>query len=152
VPSCSPETDGDYPWTEEVLPTRLDIIPEAETAVLSALEDLGYDEDHWFAVRLALEEALVNAMKHGNRMDPSRKVRMAYRIAPDRVDIRVRDEGQGFNPQGVPDPTTDENLQRPCGRGIMLMRSYMDSVRYSGGGNEVHMVKYRKPRQGEMSP
>jgi serine/threonine-protein kinase RsbW len=152
VPSRSPDTDSAYPWTERVLPTRLEAIREAEGDLLDRLEDLGYDEDTQFAIRLAFEEALVNAMKHGNRMDPSREVQLAYRVAPDRAEIRVRDEGTGFSPQCIPDPTTDENLQRPCGRGIMLMRSYMDCIEYSSYGKEVYMVKYRLPQEGGTAP
>jgi len=152
VPAHSRDTPSAYPWTEKVLPTHLEAIREAEPDVLARLEDMGYDEDSRFAVRLALEEALVNAMKHGNRMDPDRRVRLAYRVAPDRMEIRISDEGEGFNPVCVPDPTTDENLQRPCGRGIMLMRSYMDCVQYSCCGKEVYMLKYRTPPGGRTTP
>jgi serine/threonine-protein kinase RsbW len=132
------------PWVEKTLPTTLDAIRDVEAEVIEHMRALGYDEDQRFAVRLASEEALVNAMKHGNRMDPSRRVRLCYRVLPDRVEIRVCDEGRGFNPSDVPDPTADENLHKPCGRGIMLMRSYMDKVTYDGSGREVHMVKHRR--------
>jgi serine/threonine-protein kinase RsbW len=131
------------PWVERRLPTNLRIIRPTEREVLAHLVEHGYDDDRRFAVRLALEEALVNAMKHGNRLDPGRSVRLAYRVTDECVEIRVADEGNGFTVAGVPDPTRDENLQRPCGRGIMLMRSYMDAVEYSPAGNEVRMVKYR---------
>ena len=143
MPGRSPETDNRAPWTEKVLPTNRGVVRATEREVLGRLAEVGYDDDHRFAVRLAFEEALVNAMKHGNRMDPRRFVRLAYRISEECVEIRVTDEGVGFQPCGVPDPTRDENLQRPCGRGIMLMRSYMDEVDYSPSGNEVLMVKYR---------
>jgi serine/threonine-protein kinase RsbW len=143
VPNRPAETHDAAAWTKEVLPTRLTAIRESERKVLARLAELGYGEDHCFAVRLAFEEALINAMKHGNRMDPSRQVRLAYRISPERVEIRVADDGAGFHPECVPDPTVDENLQRPCGRGIMLMRSYMDEVTYSADGTEVRMVKHR---------
>jgi len=142
------EADNRSGWTEEVLPTRLDVIRETEREVLGRLEVLGYDEDHRFAVRLAFEEALVNAMRHGNRMDPSCQVRLAYRVSPERVEIRITDEGNGFDPASVPDPTADENLCKPCGRGIMLMRSYMDEVSYTSSGREVHLVKYRRHAAG----
>ena len=138
-----PDTDNRAPWVERTLPTNLAVIRAAEREVLARLAEHGFDDDRRFAVRLAFEEALVNAMKHGNRMDPTRSVRLAYRVTDDRVEIRVADEGRGFQPACVPDPTTDDNLQRPCGRGIMLMRSYMDAVEYSPSGNEVHMIKYR---------
>jgi serine/threonine-protein kinase RsbW len=143
VPAGTPQTDDLGAWVEKVLPTNLAAIRSIEREVLSRLGDLGYDEDHLFAVRLALEEAVVNAMKHGNGFDPTLSVRVSYRAGPDRIEIRVTDEGGGFDPAAVPDPTADENLERPCGRGIMLMRCYMDEVAFSPEGNEVLMVKHR---------
>ena len=147
MPQDPPKPDGPATdsgqWIEKVLPTRLEAIRETEREVLTRLRELGYDEDQRFAVRLALEEALVNAMKHGNRMDPNRSVRLWYRTSPEQAEIRVADEGAGFDPGQIPDPTVDENLYKPCGRGIMLMRCYMDEVAYSSTGREVRMVKYR---------
>ncbi len=143
----APETDDLSGWTERTLPTSLAAIRDPEREVITRLAECGFDEDQRFAVRLAFEEALVNAMKHGNRMDPARKVRLTYRISPERIEIRVADEGGGFNPNGVPDPTCDENLQRPCGRGIMLIRAYMDEVCFSPSGNEIRMVKFRHGRR-----
>jgi len=145
VTSNPPQIDDLDAWTEKVLPTDLAAIRPTERDVLMRLRELSYDDDHLFAVRLALEEALVNAMKHGNKLDPSRSVRVSYRVLPERVEIRVTDEGGGFDPGVIPDPTSDENLDKPCGRGVMLMRCYMDEVTYSPGGNEVFMVKHRQP-------
>ena len=145
MPVGPSQTDDLGAWTEKVLPTNLSAVRETEREVLGLLRDLQYDEDHLFAVRLALEEALVNAMKHGNGFDPNLSVYVWYRATPERVEIRVADEGRGFDPGGVPDPTADENLERPCGRGIMLMRCYMDEVTFSREGNEVSMVKHRQP-------
>jgi serine/threonine-protein kinase RsbW len=145
VPTEASKTDDLGAWTEKILPTDLAGIRESERDLLARLAAVGYDEDHRFAVRLAFEEAMVNAMKHGNKMDPSRSVTLSYRVSPERVEIRVADEGPGFNPGSVPDPTADENLNKPCGRGIMLMRCYMDEVAYSSSGKEVRMVKYRQP-------
>jgi serine/threonine-protein kinase RsbW len=96
-----------------------------------------------FSIRLALEEALVNAIKHGNRGDRSKKVHISYRVQPERFDIAITDEGPGFDPGEVPDPTAIENLERPCGRGLMLMRHYMSEVSYSNSGNSVAMTKLR---------
>jgi serine/threonine-protein kinase RsbW len=98
-------------------------------------------EQDIFSVRLALEEALVNAIKHGNQMDRSKKVRISYRFVIDRFEIRIADEGGGFDPDDIPDPTAIENLERPCGRGLMLMRHYMTEVTYNDEGNVVFMVK-----------
>jgi serine/threonine-protein kinase RsbW len=94
-----------------------------------------------FGIRLALEEALVNAIKHGNQMDRSKKVTIASAIHADRIEIHITDEGNGFDPGDVPDPTEIENIERPCGRGLMLMRHYMTEVNFTGRGNSVRMAK-----------
>jgi serine/threonine-protein kinase RsbW len=100
-----------------------------------------------FGIKLALEEALINAIKHGNQMDRGKKVRIAYHILPDRFDIHISDEGNGFDPCDVPDPTAVENLERPSGRGLMLMRYYMSEVTFNASGNSVRMCKL--PRNGK---
>jgi serine/threonine-protein kinase RsbW len=102
-----------------------------------------YSEREIFSIRLALEEALVNAIKHGNRFDRKKKVQITYKVLPERFEILITDEGKGFDPASVPDPTAVENLERPCGRGLMLMRYYMSSVCFSAGGNTVSMMKLR---------
>jgi serine/threonine-protein kinase RsbW len=94
-----------------------------------------------FSIKLALEEALINAIKHGNQMDRAKKVRVLYRVMVGFFEVRVMDEGTGFDPGDVPDPTAVENLERPCGRGLMLMRHYMTEVCYSSSGNSVAMSK-----------
>jgi serine/threonine-protein kinase RsbW len=71
-------------------------------------------------------------------------VQLRYYVDPDRIVFMVRDEGCGFRPADVPDPTADENLERPSGRGLMLMQSYMTKVRYSETGNEVWLLKERR--------
>ena len=109
--------------------------------MLGELEQYGYDDVAAFAVKLALEESLNNAIKHGNGLDAGKTVEINYEIDPRCVRITVVDQGGGFDPAGVPDPTADENLEKPCGRGIMLMRAYMDEVCYSSCGNQVRMVK-----------
>ena len=96
-----------------------------------------------FGIRLAVEEALVNAIKHGNQMDSSRKVRVAFQVSQEKFEVLIADEGEGFDPCEVPDPTAPENLERPCGRGIMLMRHYMTTVAYNERGNMVSMSKLR---------
>jgi serine/threonine-protein kinase RsbW len=108
-----------------------------------ALKTHQFSEREIFAIRLALEEALVNAIKHGNQMDRSKKVCIAYRVHCERFDVYVADEGPGFDPCDVPDPTAVENLERACGRGLMLMRHYMTEVTFSQRGNAVTMSKLR---------
>ena len=94
-----------------------------------------------FSIRLALEEALVNAIKHGNQMDRAKTVRISYRFFSDRFECSISDEGGGFDPSEVPDPTAAENLERPCGRGLMLMRHYMSEVAYNSRGNGVTLCR-----------
>lgn len=115
----------------------------AEDHLVGEAEACGHDEEVVFGLRLSLEEALSNAIRHGNKQDRDKKVRIHYRINPERIDIYVEDEGEGFNPQVVPDPTAEDNLENPCGRGIMLMRAYMNHVEYNAAGNKVHLVKLR---------
>jgi serine/threonine-protein kinase RsbW len=112
-----------------------------QTLIEEALEASAYTEHDIFAIRLALEEALVNAIKHGNQMDPDKRVFVAYNVTADRFEILITDEGQGFNPEDVPDPTDPANIERPCGRGLLLMRGFMTEVEYHGKGNTVRMSK-----------
>jgi serine/threonine-protein kinase RsbW len=114
-------------------------VPEQE--ILEALGYFGYPEQAVFAVKLSFEEALINAVKHGNRGDPAKYITVRYDVNATRAVIIVADEGRGFCPASIPDCTAEENLTRPSGRGIMLMRAYMDQVQYSRRGNMVRMVK-----------
>ncbi len=109
---------------------------------------LGFDEDvqHWVGV--AVRESVINAIKHGNRHDPAKKVEVDFTLtpadAPTELSIRVRDHGEGFEPEALPDPLAPENLLKSNGRGIFFMRSFMDDVRIErapGGGMEVRMLK-----------
>ena len=113
--------------------------------ILSALEAQGFSQDDIFAVHLALEEAFLNAVKHGNRMDPTKKVTIDYTVDRERVEIRMTDEGPGFDPGGVPDPRVGTNLYRPEGRGLLLIRAYMHTVEYSERGNSLRMVRCKTP-------
>jgi serine/threonine-protein kinase RsbW len=115
-----------------------------QSAIQKEMERFGYDGDTCFAVRLAVEESVVNAVRHGNKFDPALHVEVEFHVTDNEVRIRVRDQGCGFNPADVPDPTREENLAKPHGRGIMLMRAYMDEVTYSACGCEVTLVKRRK--------
>jgi serine/threonine-protein kinase RsbW len=112
--------------------------------LLQELNRDGWSDQEIFGVHLAVEEALVNAIKHGNRLDESKQVRVCCRLFPDRLWIEVTDEGAGFNPECVPDCTADENLEVPSGRGIMLMRSFMSRVQYNPEGNCVVLEKQRE--------
>ncbi|MCS7016043.1 MAG: ATP-binding protein [Gemmatales bacterium] len=130
----------EYLWR---LPSDLDQIPGLQSQIVDLLSRCGFSERDMFAVRLALEEAVANAMKHGNRLLPHKCVEVALGLGEDSVWIRVCDEGEGFDPDQVPDPTAEENLERPSGRGILLMRHFMDHVEYRDRGRTVFMVRRR---------
>ncbi|MBE0536322.1 MAG: ATP-binding protein [Phycisphaerae bacterium] len=115
--------------------------------LLEDVQQFGFDEDAVFGIHLAMEEAVLNAVKHGNGGDETRSVRVECRIGPDEFDISIADEGGGFNPDAVPDPRSEENLCKSSGRGVLLMRAYMDVVEYNEAGNCVHMIKYRSGRK-----
>lgn len=97
-----------------------------------------------FGIRLAVEEALVNAIKHGNHLDKSKRVWVRFGINDQHCLIEVEDEGEGFCPDQVPDPTTPENLERPCGRGLFLMRAYMTECDFPPPGNVCRMRRVRE--------
>lgn len=110
-----------------------------------------FEEREVFSIKLALEEAVVNAIKHGNQMDRKKKVVVYYRISHERFDVHIIDEGKGFNPEDLPDPMAPENLERPCGRGLLLIRHYMTEVNYYPPGNRLSMSLIRgyKTRNGD---
>lgn len=117
--------------------------------ILSAMREQGFGEDDLFAVHLAIEEAFVNAVKHGNKMDPRKTVTIDYTVDGEKIEIDIRDQGTGFDPESIPDPRVGENLYRPEGRGLLLMSAYMHVFEYNERGNGVHMVRYKdKPIVG----
>ena len=116
---------------------------KVQADIVSYAQTCEFTEPELFAIRLAVEEALVNAIKHGNGSDPSKKVRIEYAVDSEQFRISIEDEGPGFDPATVPDPTDPEFLERPCGRGLMLMKHYMSFVEFSGRGNCVVMCKRR---------
>lgn len=105
----------------------------------------GLDEDQLYEVSVAVRESVVNAIKHGNQNDQSKRVIVEFSVEPrDHMIVRVEDQGTGFDPQDIPDPLAPENIMKGSGRGILFMRNYMDDVtlsRASEGGMEVRMMK-----------
>ena len=139
------EGNGWIACSEQLIPSETGAGKRVIDDVLSALHQHCWRENDVFGIHLAVEEAVVNAIKHGNQFDKDKKVRIVYRMAPDRFRIEITDEGNGFDPDEVPDPLADENLEIPSGRGLMLIRWFMSSVRYLGGGNHLVMEKERTP-------
>jgi serine/threonine-protein kinase RsbW len=134
---------GAIPFPAEVtIPSDLEEARRLQTTIEELLQRVTrFSESEIFGIKMALEEAIVNAIKHGNQMDRSKVVRVAYRISPYEFDVLISDEGPGFDPEDVPDPTAPENLERNCGRGLLLMRHYMSHIEYVGTGNTVRMSK-----------
>ena len=127
-----------------VVESRSSAVVDVCKQILSRLEEHNFDEDDIFAVHLTLEEAFLNAVKHGNKMDPTKKIKVDYAIGSDKVEISITDEGSGFEPEAVVDPRVGAGLYEPGGRGMLLMNSYMDIVRYNEQGNSVFMVRYKE--------
>ena len=132
----------------EVLRDQRTDIERVQEQVSSLLAKAGYDDAARFAIRLAMAEALVTAFRHGNRGETGRAVMLEWRITPDLAEFVVQDEGEGFDPEAVPDPTLDENLEIPSGRGIMLMRAYMHEVEYLPPGNRIRLRYMRAGKAG----
>lgn len=142
---AEPHTDvdggeGDVHRGEIVMHDVREELDRLQDSVLVAVAAVGFDEASTFAVRLALEEAVANAFRHGNAEDPSKRVTVRYRVTSHEIRLSVEDEGPGFDPGAVPDPTEDQNLEIPSGRGIMLMRAYMTSVEIVAPGNRIDMI------------
>ncbi len=133
------------------LASSFDALEVSERVLTDLCRLAGCDHDTCYWLISATREAVANAVRHGNRQRPERLVRVEYRFENDQVTIRVEDEGEGFDPGAVPDPTLPENLLRPSGRGIFYMRRFMDRVEFSrspGGGSVVVMSRRRN---GERS-
>jgi serine/threonine-protein kinase RsbW len=129
---------------EFVIPSDLNEARTVQELIEKQLHQFQYEDKEIFGIRLALEEAIVNAIKHGNQMDGGKKVYVRFRVLAERFEVGVTDEGPGYDPTDVPDPLADENLERPSGRGLFLMRHYMTEVTVHPPGNRLTMLKLRQ--------
>jgi serine/threonine-protein kinase RsbW len=110
--------------------------------ILCHSRSLKYSDDDLFAVHLALEEAIVNAVRHGNKQDPAKDVVIEYDLTPERIDLWITDQGRGFDSEHLADPRLGANVYKTGGRGVLLIRSYMDCIEYNSTGNSIHMTKF----------
>lgn len=129
-------------WCRLEIPSDLKRVEEVEETILSQCQRLAFTERDLFALKLAIDEAFANAVRHGNRCDCEKHVHIKYRVTSRRVDVVVEDEGPGFNPASLPDPTQEEHLESTHGRGILLMRAFMNNVVFSPSGNAVTLTKF----------
>jgi len=128
---------------QQVVVRTLADVGAATECVLAAMRGACFPEQDQFPIRLVMEEALVNAIKHGNRQDPARKVEVRYSVDADSVVVEIEDEGAGFDPEQVPDPLDPANLERSSGRGILLMRHYTTWMFHNAEGNCVTFGRRR---------
>lgn len=130
---------------ERSLDSTLDSVDSAEEIALGLAERAGFGDEDLMKIGMAVRESMVNAVVHGNRYNANKKVRFSVTHAPERFEVRIADEGEGFEIDALPDPLAPENLMRTSGRGIFLIRSFMDEFeirRHERGGMEVTLVKY----------
>ncbi len=111
--------------------------------ILAQAKQQGFNEEDIFAIHLSLEEAFMNALNHGNHGDPNKTISVDCLITDEKFDISIADQGSGFRPDDVPDPRRCENLLKCSGRGVLLIKAYMNTVEYNDRGNCVHMVRFR---------
>lgn len=131
-------------WTLEIrFPSEHGKACELIDQVIEQLALRGWTQSDRFAVQMGLEEALTNAIKHGNQSDSGKFVTLRVQIDSQEIRIGVEDEGQGFRHSRVPDPTRKSNRKRESGRGVALIRFFMDEVHYNEAGNQLEMVKRR---------
>ncbi len=119
-------------------------IRKISSRVMASLERHNVDEGRIFDIRLCIEEAVRNAMVHGNRSDRSLPVKVSYWIGNGSLTMEIEDAGDGFNAAAVADPTDDANVTKNSGRGVYLIRKLMDRVEYNEKGNKVTMTKKLK--------
>jgi serine/threonine-protein kinase RsbW len=132
--------------TEVTLESTLKSVEAGEDIAQRISVSAGFDEDDQHKIAMAVHESLINAVAHGNKHDVRKKVHLRFRRFDDRLEIRVRDEGPGFDLSQVADPLADDNLLKVSGRGIFLIRAFMDEFnveKIPGSGTEVTMVKRR---------
>lgn len=130
---------------EQFLDSTLESVDSAEELAVGVAQRAGFDEDDLMKIGMAVRESMVNAVAHGNRYNAHKKVRLSVVNNAEQFTVRIADEGEGFDCSKVPDPLAPENLMRTSGRGIFLIRSFMDDFqirRLEPGGTEVTLVKY----------
>jgi serine/threonine-protein kinase RsbW len=135
---------SDHKWiweSERIIPSTTEQCQDIIQEVLDQLRKHSWGDHDCFSIHLSFEEALMNALKHGNGMDASKHIEVTCRISERLLRLEVADEGEGFDPDSIPDPTDDDRLDVPSGRGVLLMRSFMTRVEYLDGGTRVVLEK-----------
>ncbi len=124
------------------------ILPEIEEFFINVLSSVRLEEEKFQKLILAISEAISNSIKHGNKNDPSKLVYSTIKITDDKIEIIFRDEGSGFNPDKIPDPTIQENIMKESGRGIHIMKAFVDELKYefSEKGTNTYLIVKTKEK------
>jgi len=136
---------GNTETLERFLDSTLESVDTAEELALEEAEKAGVEEDDRHKIAMAVRESMVNAVVHGNRYNAHKKVHLSVSKGPHEFVVRIADQGEGFDYEGLPDPLAQENLLRHSGRGIFLIIAFMDEFlvrRLEPAGTEVTLVKY----------
>ena len=136
--------DGEPSAVEKVLDSALESVDVGERMALDLARESGFSEEDLDRIGMAVRECMVNAIVHGNGYSSHKKVRISVSCTPERFTVQIADQGQGFDPGKLPDPLAEDNLMRHSGRGIFLMRAFMDDLqvrRLEPAGTEVTLVK-----------
>jgi len=145
--SASPQQSAAQalPWQfERRIPSDPDYCAKIVALVLEQLARFKWSNRDVFAIHMAMEESILNAIRHGNRCSPNKQVHIRIQVNQQEFYSCVTDEGEGFKLEEVPDPTLEENLENPSGRGVMLIQTFMDQVVYNEKGNSVQLFKQRR--------
>jgi serine/threonine-protein kinase RsbW len=132
---------------EHSLPSTIESVDQAESLVLAMAKRIGFNEDDENSISMAVRESMVNAVAHGNKYNNRKRVQLKIEGHSDRLVVVIADEGDGFDESAVADPLASENLLKQSGRGLLLMRAFMDECQHSKrepNGTVVRMVKYFK--------
>ena len=134
-----------------LLESTLESVDQAESMVLQAAADAGFGEDDLHKIGMAVREAMVNAVVHGNRYNLRKKVHLALDTSGDTLQIQIADEGDGFEAQDLPDPLAEENLLRQSGRGLLLIRAFVDEFQMKRAapplGTEVKLIVHKNRQE-----
>lgn len=134
---------------EFVISNQLDEIYDLETKILNEIGGRDFDENSLFAIRLALDEALINAYRHGNREGDDRRIKVRLEFPGEQVAIEVEDEGDGFDWRVLPDPRSGEQIDRTHGRGIFLIRQFMETTEFNEKGNRIRFTHHKRAQMGK---
>lgn len=140
-------TESAYDWTyDQRIPSEPDVCGKIIGTLLDQLEKYKWPNKDTFGIHMAMEEAVMNAIRHGNHCATDKDVHVQIEIRKDHFYAKVTDQGNGFDPDSVPDPTLDENVDKSSGRGVMLMKNFVDEVIYNDKGNSVELKKKKSQK------